>query len=100
MNLKSLSIVSAAMLAGLLAPTAQAVTLVPATYASGVVTAVDAAGLTLTVEGTTYAVQGRSLLDHITPGNEVDVALVTLNGKTTAIAVQLTATGDEAELIY
>ncbi len=95
MNLKTLAL-SAALVTGLVAPMAQAIIVVPAAYATGVVTAVDAARGTVTVDGIAYTATPTRLND-VTTGSQIGVAYLTVGGKLTAIAIEPAATeaGDE-----
>jgi hypothetical protein len=91
MNAKKILVgaLAAAMTVGAVAPIASAATLtvVPAAYADGFVTAVDAKAGTITVGQVTYTMRTPAELLDVTVGSEVDIAYVTQNGRRTAIAV-------------
>ena len=91
MNRKSL-FVSVAVMVGLVAPMAQAFTVVPASYVSGVVTAIDTDRATVTVEGRAYTVTPAMLTD-IAPGADVTLTLVAM--KTVAIVPTALEVEDE-----
>ena len=93
MNLKSLS-VAAAVMVGLVAPMAQAFTVVPASYVSGVVTAIDADRNTVTVEGQAYTVAPTMLTD-VDLGADVTLTLVAMK----AVAIEPTALEVEDEIV-
>jgi len=98
MNLKSLSF-AAAVATGLFAPMAQALTVVPATYVTGFVTAVDAQRGAITVDGQAYAI-APAMLHDVTPGSEVTLALVDVAGKRTAIALEPMIEEINPEIVY
>lgn len=80
----------AAVAATAVAPIASAATInvVPAAYAEGLVTAVDAEANTITVNNQTYTL--RSPLDGfdgVTAGSEVNIAYVVQNGKRVILAI-------------
>ncbi len=77
---------------GLVAPMAQAFTVVPASYVSGVVTAIDTDRATVTVEGRAYTVTPAMLTD-IAPGADVTLTLVAM--KTVAIVPTALEVEDE-----
>jgi hypothetical protein len=91
------SVLSAVIVSTLIVPAVLAAT-VPANYAAGVVTAIDATAGTLTVDGTTFAAKP-NFLGEISMGNEVDVAYVTVNGMKQAISIELTGTEETVDLV-
>lgn len=91
------SVLSVALVSALIVPVAQAAT-VPANYAAGVVTAIDATAGTVTVDGTTFAAK-KAFLGEISMGNEVDVAYVTVGGTKQALSIELTGTDEAVELV-
>ena len=93
MNRKSL-ILSAAAMVGLVAPMAQAFTVVPAAYVSGVITAIDADRATVTVEGKAYTVAPTMLTD-VDLGADVTLTLVAMK----AVAIEPTALEVEDEIV-
>ncbi len=93
MNRKSL-ILSAAAMVGLVAPMAQAFTVVPAAYVSGVITAIDADRATVTVEGKAYTV-APTLLDDAELGADVTLTLVAMK----TVAIDPTALEVEEEIV-
>ena len=98
MNRKSLfrsAALVAALAAGLAAPLANALTVVPAAYVTGVVTAIDAAKGTVTVNGVAYNA-APNLLTGIVTGSQIDVTFLRSDGKLTAMAIETTdADGDD-----
>ncbi len=96
MNRKSLFL-SAALVAGFVAPMANAITVVPAAYVTGVVTAIDVAKGTISVDGVAYnATPG--MLNDVTTGSQIDVAYLMTNGKLTAIAIEPTDAAADDEM--
>jgi hypothetical protein len=93
MNRTSL-ILSAAAMVGLVAPVAQAFTVVPASYVSGVVTAIDADRNTVTVEGQAYTV-APTMLTGVDLGADVTLTLVAMK----TVAIDPTALEVEDEIV-
>ncbi len=91
MNAKNILVgaLAAAMTVGALAPIASAATInvVPAAYARGFVTAVDAKASTFTVGQVTYTMRTPADLLDVRTGSEVDIAYVMENGRHVPIAV-------------
>lgn len=88
MNRKSLYL-SAALVAGFVAPMANALTVVPAAYVTGIVTAIDTAKGTISVDGVAYNATA-GMLNDVTTGSQVDVTYLVTNGKLTALALERT----------
>src|SRR5262245_56312515 len=99
MSIKSITL-SVALISSLVPLGTQVVqaATVPANYAAGVVSAVDAHNGTLTVDGNTFAAKTNTLGD-IMPGTEVDVAYVTVNGVKQAISIELVGAEDAVDLV-
>lgn len=91
MNKKIIAgVLAASVLTSFVAPVASAATLsvVPAAYADGFITAINITAHTITVGGQTYALgAGVTLRGDVTTGSEVNLAYVMRNGQATVIAV-------------
>ena len=65
-----------------------AMSIVPAAYTEGVVSAIDVNAHTITVGGKSYALSALvTIPGSVTTGSEVDIAYVTENGKATVISL-------------
>jgi hypothetical protein len=98
MNRKSLSL-SAAAAVSLVAPMAQAFTVVPANYVSGVVNAIDVKRATVTIDGTAYAATA-ALLTDVMPGGEVTLTMLAVGGRYKAIALDHVANEIEPAIMF